>query len=270
MVSDSDPRILSKLTDVLLDYKKTFEKVYDQAVSATSDVLPSQSSNEIRNFVGHLADAVYAKDVAHAELEFVRATRHLRFATYDAAAVMLIYREAYVISYVRNIEIKHGKMPELEERLDRLSSTRRAIPLISFDPDVIDGSPEAAANAANDAALATERANKAVTLYNNFARELELKFPAEQPHNVTPQASITEVHRQEGLVQRLGALKAIWTYAGSLAAILAIGEMATIRSFQLLLPIGAVCLAGGLIGTFLAVTAPAGEMSDQPSKRDRA
>jgi hypothetical protein len=273
MPSNSDPSVLSKLQAALDDYKNSFEKIYDRAVSATGDVLISQPNNEIRNFVGHLADAVHSRDVVRAELEFVRATRHLRFATYDAATVMLIYREAYVICYVNTIEKKHGKQPGLQQRLDGLSTSRRAIPRINsdqrFDPDAVDRSAEVAAGAATNATLAYEQANRIVALYNNFARELESNFPAEQPDYVTPQYLIDDVYEKEGHVQRKRALKAVWAYAGTLAAVLGVGEMIVLRSLQLLVPIGAVCLAGGLIGTFLAVTASSSEMNRGSDKRNR-
>lgn len=200
MKSRQDDILTAVATILSGDLKEGFEPIYEAAVRATNNVLPSQPSNEIRNFADHLANALIESDYDKAELELVRARRHLRFATYDATAIMVVYREAYVIAFVREIEAKRGKVPEFRERLASIEALRRAVPRIDsdrrFDPDVIDGTLTTAAMAADAATIASEQMNRVVILCNEFGQLLDTRYPELAPTRfITPQESIEKVYK---------------------------------------------------------------------------
>jgi hypothetical protein len=251
-----DQSILTEAAAILAgDFKQFFEPLHEQAVRATNHILPSQPNNEIRNFVGHLAEAITAADSSHAQLELIRARRHLYFAVYDSAIIMLLFREAYVIKYVQLIEQKRGNVTELDERLQNITALRRAIPTISAVISDNNASRSTTIELIDKATAASDRMYEVITECNQFALYLESQYASDAPVEfVVPDDLIGELNHEKTHVKRDQALKAVWTYAGSLGVILALVEIVAVRSAQLLLPIAAVCVAGGLIGTFIAVT----------------
>jgi hypothetical protein len=237
------------------DFRKIFEPLHEQAVRSTNNILPSQPNNEIRNFVGHLADAITTQDNAHAQLELIRARRHLYFAVYDSAMIILLFREAYVIAYIRRIEQRRGKVAELDERLGSITALRREIPTISAVISDNNASRNTTIDLINKATVASDRMKEVITKCNQLALHLESKYAIDAPVEfVVPADLIGELDDENIPMKRGQALKAVWAYAGSLGVILALVEMVAVRSVQLLVPIAAVCVAGGLIGTFIAVT----------------
>ena len=256
-----------QLSALLREFEEDFDKIFQQALRATFNVLPVQASNEIRNFVGHLATSILTPEGDRARVELERARRHLRYATYDALAITLLYRIAYLEAYLANIEHTSQNLLQLRSRLAELIELRRGAPQIPDDPvqRTEDDDLEAAMERIERATDANEYLEKAITRSNQFAEELERDFVAGTPDErdvlkyLAPPGA--EAHALPSSVetrrQKKGRIiRAMWAYAGGLCLLLSGIQYAALGSTVLLIPIIGICAGCALIGTFIVATEP--------------
>lgn len=236
------------------EYSSDFDPIYAVTLRATNNILTPQPINEIRNFTGHLANALVESDPEEVQLELARALRHVRLATYDALLITLLEREDYLVRYLNGVEESEGQQSNFRKDVAEIATKRREIPRIepSTESDM-----ETIKVDVNRTTEANEMLESAITKCNEVAKALETKFAK----------TVSEIERAGSKAmawfERRRVVQTVWAYAGGLFVLLAALELLILRSWQMLLAVAGVCLAGALIGTYIALTDP----QTEPSRR---
>jgi hypothetical protein len=108
---DEEREVLSRVRKLILeDFHEDFQEIYSYAVT-TLEIAPEQANNEIRNALNHIARALTADDMAHAEDNLSQARGHIERAKRDCLKLALIHIHEQLRSDLLSIEIVEGAVP---------------------------------------------------------------------------------------------------------------------------------------------------------------
>ena len=114
------------------DYLNDFETIYQLAVQYLKDYVP-QASEEVRNFLDHVARALVSASVDDAELEIARAKKHIQYARYLCLLAIFIHERKIIEVRTRTLEAwSFRAIPELRKRLKQISAEKRKIRTYKF------------------------------------------------------------------------------------------------------------------------------------------
>jgi hypothetical protein len=109
------------------DYGSDFKKIYQLTVQALGYYVP-QASEEVRNFLDHIALALLAEKLDTAETEIARAKKHIHHAKYISFIAVVSHEIHAVETRVNALESwRRTTLPELRTRLDAIKTMRDQI-----------------------------------------------------------------------------------------------------------------------------------------------
>lgn len=111
-------------------YLGEFEPLYQRAVRTTGEYIP-QASEEVRNFLNHVAKALEGTDTNAATLDLVRAKKHIEFGKYVTLHAMTVHELSRAEVRVKSLQRwSGGWLRTLNESLTKLRQRWNSLPKI--------------------------------------------------------------------------------------------------------------------------------------------